>query len=59
MFVNGEEFEAKKSGTTFSFSNVEIEKSGKIQFKIDILDKEEAQNKDITFEPNFNGDAFA
>ena len=59
MFVDGEEFEARKSGTTFSFSNVEIEKSGKIQFKIDIQDIEAAQNKDITFEPNFNGDAFA
>ena len=59
MFVDGEEFEAKKSGTSFAFSNVEIEKSGKVQFKIDIEDKNEAQEKVITFEPNFNGDLFA
>jgi hypothetical protein len=59
MFVDGEEFEAKKDGTAFTFSNVEIEKSGKIQFKIDIEDKNDAQNKVITFDKNFNGDLFA
>ncbi len=58
MFVNGDEFEAKKSGTDFTFSNVEIAESGKIQFAIDIEDKEEAQNKVITLKPNFNGDSF-
>ena len=59
MFVDGDEFEAKKSGTAFTFSNVEIAKSGKIQFKIDIEDNDAAQWSGISFEPNFNGDAFA
>lgn len=58
MFVGEDEFEAKKSGTTFSFSNVEIAESADIQFKVDIEDKEAAQNKEFTLKPNFNGDAF-
>jgi hypothetical protein len=40
MFVNGEEYEAKKSGSSFAFNNVEIAESGKIQFKLDIEDNE-------------------
>ena len=59
MFVDGEEFEAKQSGTKFTFSNVEIEKSGKIQFKIDLKDDTDAQGKVVKLTPNFNGDAFA
>ena len=58
MFVGDEEFEAKKSGTTFSFSNVEIAESSDISFAVDILDKDEAQNTVFTLKPNFNGDAF-
>jgi len=59
MFVgDDDEFEAKKNGTEFTFSNVEIAKSGKVQFKIDILDKDEAQGKVIKLSPNFNSDSF-
>ena len=58
MFVDGEEFEAKKSGTDFKFSNVEIAESGKIQFKVDLEDLEAAQGKTVSLEPNFNGDLF-
>ena len=58
MLVAGEEYEAKKSGTDFTFSKVEIEKSGKIQFKIDIDDKDAAQSGTISLTPNFNGDLF-
>ena len=58
MFVNGEEYEAKKNGTTFSFSKVEIEKSGKIQFKIDIEDNDSVTG-DITLTKNFGKEAFA
>jgi hypothetical protein len=58
MFVGDDEFEAKKSGTTFTFSNVEIAESADISFAVDILDKDEAQNKSFTLKPNFNGDAF-
>ncbi len=58
MFVGEDEFEAKKSGTTFSFSNVEIAESADIQFKVDILDNDNAQNKEFILKPNFNGDAF-
>jgi hypothetical protein len=57
MFVNGDEFEAKKSGTDFTFSNVEIAESGKIQFKVDILDNDNASGS-FTLTPNFNGDLF-
>ncbi len=59
MFVWDEEFEAKKSGTTFTFSNVEIAESADIQFKVDIKDDDNAQNKVFTIKPNFNGDAFS
>jgi hypothetical protein len=38
MFVNGDEYEGKKNGSSYDFSNVNIEKSGKIQFKVDIKD---------------------
>jgi hypothetical protein len=58
MFVDGEEFEAKQNGTSFTFSNVEIAESGKIQFKIDLQDEPEAQGKIVKLTPNFNGDAF-
>ena len=58
MFVGDEEFEAKKSGTTFTFSNVEIAESADIQFKVDIKDDDNAQSKEFTLKPNFNGDAF-
>lgn len=40
--VDGEEYEGTRSATTsgakFKFNNVEIEKSGKVQFKIDVYD---------------------
>jgi len=42
--VNGEEYEGTRSATTsgakFKFNNVEIEKSGKVQFKIDVYDND-------------------
>jgi hypothetical protein len=58
MFVNGEEYEAKKSGSAFTFSNVEIAESGKIQFKLDIEDDETVATGSIRFDKNFNRDAF-
>ena len=54
MFVNGEEYEAKKSGSTFSFSKVEIEKSGTVQFKIDIEDPATTLTGTIKFSGNFD-----
>ncbi|MBO7095176.1 hypothetical protein J6V86_03235 [bacterium] len=57
MFVNGEEYEAKKNGRTFSFSKVEIEKSGKIQFKMDIDDSDSVTGT-IELTPNFNKASF-
>ena len=61
MFVNGEEYEGKKSaiegGYKFAFSNVEIEKSWKIQFKLDIEDNESV-TWDVVLTKNFNRDAF-
>ena len=54
MFVNGEEYEAKKSNNTFSFSKVEIEKSGKVQFKIDIEDPATTLTGTIKFSGNFD-----
>ena len=58
MFVGGEEFEAKKSGTQFTFSNVEIAESGKIQIKIDIEDNDAATGS-FTVTSNINKDIFA
>ena len=58
MFVGGEEFEAKKSGTQFTFSNVEIAESGKIQIKIDIEDNDNATGS-FTITSNLNKDIFA
>jgi hypothetical protein len=57
MFVNGEEYEAKKDGTTFKFSNVEIAESGKIQFKIDIEDADSVTGT-VKLTDNFNRDDF-
>ena len=59
MFVNGEEFEGKKTtGNQFAFSNVEIAKSGKIQFAVDIDDNDNATGT-FTITPNINKDIFA
>ena len=58
MFVGGEEFEAKKSGTQFTFSNVEIAESGKIQIKIDVEDNDAATGS-FTVTSNINKDIFA
>jgi hypothetical protein len=58
MFVGGEEFEAKKSGTQFTFSNVEIAESGKIQIKMDIEDNDAATGS-FTVTSNINKDIFA
>ena len=40
----------------FTFNNVNIDESGKIQFKVDIYDNERAANKTLQFSPSFNGD---
>ena len=58
MYVNGEEFEGKKSGTQFAFSNVEIAKSGKVQFAVDIEDNDNATGA-FTVTSNINKDTFA
>ena len=43
----------------FTFNNVNIDESGKIQFKVDILDNERAANKTLQFSPSINGDLIA
>ena len=62
LFVNGEEFEWKRTnswaGYDFTFSNVEIAESGKVQFKIDIEDNEEVATWTVKLSKNFNRDAF-
>lgn len=58
MFVNGDEFEAKKNGTGFEFKNIDIEKSGKIQFAIDVEDNDNASGT-IQLSPTFNKDAIS
>jgi hypothetical protein len=62
MYVNGEEFEGKRalSGTTdvkFTFNNVEISESGKIQFKLDVEDRDSVGGT-INITPAFKRDAF-
>lgn len=58
--VDGEEYEgtrtATTSGATFKFNNVEIEKSGKVQFKIDVYDLDSVEGT-VQF-TTFNKDAF-
>ena len=60
MFVNGDEYEAKKDGTSgsgninYKFSNVSIDKSGKIQFKVDIKDPSGSISGKIKFVNSFN-----
>ena len=59
IFLDNEELaEAKKSGTQFTFSNVEIAESGKIQIKIDIEDNDNATGS-FTITSNLNKDIFA
>jgi hypothetical protein len=58
MFVNKDEFEGKKSGDTFTFSNVEIPESATIQFKMDVEDNDNASGsiKFTSFnKASFNG----
>ena len=59
--VDGEEYEGTRSVTTsgakFKFNNVEIEKSGKVQFKIDVYDLDSV-GWTVNFS-TFNKDAFA
>ena len=59
--VNGEEYEGTRTATTngakFKFNNVEIEKSGKVQFKIDVYDLDSVEWT-VQF-TTFNKDAFA
>lgn len=44
----------------FTFNNVNIEESGKIQFKVDIYDNDRAANKTIQFTPSsINGDVLS
>jgi len=69
VVVNGEETDASSSCTavkanpatsdecTFKFTNVEIEKSGKVQFKIDVRNSK-VDKQTVTF-TTFNADAFA
>ena len=58
--INDDEYEGKRSesgaNVTFSFKNVEIEKSGKAQFLVSIYDKEEVGGS-FTFSA-FNKNAF-
>ena len=60
MFFNGEEIAEWKNNknNTFTFSNVEIEKSGKIQFRISIDDSDNATGT-FTITGNFNKDVLS
>ena len=60
MIVNDEEFEGKRQSDlrTFRFSKVEIAESGKIQFKVDIVDDDNLSGT-INFTPNFKSEAFS
>ena len=61
MYVNGEEYDANKDKTVvsytdkdnnyaeFTFEGVEIEESGKIQFKVDLVDSELINNLEMSF----------
>ena len=65
MFINGDEYEAKKDGTSgsgnidYKFSNVSIDKSGKIQFKLDIKDPSGSISGKIKFVNSFNSAAIS
>ena len=66
MFVNGDEYEWKKNGTDgsgnvlYKFSNVSIDESGKVQFKLDIKDPAYAitGGKQINFVTPFGRTSF-
>jgi hypothetical protein len=61
VVVNGDETDARPNctaaGCTFTFTNVEVEKSGKVQFKIDV--KNNKVNKETISFSTFNADRFA
>jgi hypothetical protein len=62
MVVNGEEFDGKitynTNGISVAFSNVDIEKSGKVKFLIDIKDDEKYLGGKFSFS-TFNKNAIS
>jgi len=56
--VAGEEFDGKKVSDGFEFNNDELEKSGKVQFIVDLVDNDDLTGGSITFS-TFNKTAFS
>jgi hypothetical protein len=58
LIIAGEEFDAKadsKAHTGFTFTNVNIEKSGDFELVVDIYDEEWTSNKSVTINPSTIG----
>jgi hypothetical protein len=56
LVINGEEYDGTKTSSGFTFKGLEIEKSGKVEVRVDIKDE---QSGNIEFDGSLSSDLFS